>query len=728
MKKIENKLHDVVFEIGVEELPSPYFDCIYSQKEKVETYFKSFDIAYEALSIFITPRRIVFYLTRVQPLTARKEELIKGPSKDKAYDATGNPTKALEGFMRSKDASVSDLINIQDGKRECVGIKRMSGGKKVESILPEVFATLLSLFTFPRTMSWNASRFRFPRPIRWSLCLYGDKKIPVECAGLKASNVTYGHRYISPGKIVCTDVKDYFLHIKKNKIILSEDERIALIREQLSTKADELALNGKNFNEELVHMLARLSEQPFALLGNFRKEYLELPSDVLATCMKHHQKIFACFNTKGKLTNQFIAFLDGKRKQLNRIQEGYENVLESRLRDAAFFIKEDRKVDFKTRYESLKDIVFLGALGTLHDKCERMQKLARVLANDAFFLGSEKLSHEESAYVVQSAHLCKIDLMTQLVYEFPELQGVAGREYLKAEGYPPQVYQSVSDHYLPKSLNEDIKKYKDSSVGRVAALLGIVDRFDTIVGAFATGIELSGSEDPYALRRASGSIVKLAQSFQITFSLKALLSLAYQLLKESSFRDHIVVPFNVLEERILTLFKERIIYALQEVPSSVERMILDSVLASSCDDIGDVLIRFDALKKMYKSKDENMVFRQAVKAIERSGNIVKSAKEDLSGDVDSALFQDPLEHTVYALYTAKHDELRSLIASRLYREALRLYADTFFDTLHQFFEKVMINVENKDVRINRLRLMRSINTIITDKVADLRLIHGINVE
>jgi glycyl-tRNA synthetase beta chain len=731
--KLKDNKDDVVFEIGIEELPTPYFDCVYTQKEKVCDYLRSFDIGFEGLDIFITPRRIVFHLRDVAPRTLEKEELIKGPSYEKAFDADGKPTKALEGFLRGKGAALKDIIKIDDGKRESVALKKSSGGEEVSAALKNALGSLISNFTFPRTMAWNDSKARFPRPIRWLFCMYGEAALAIECAGLIASCVTYGHRYIAPGALSCKSAADYFAQVKRHKIILSEEKRKDSIRIQLSEKSAEHSFDSTRFNPELIDTAARLSENPCALVGDFSNEYLSLPGDVLATCMKKHQKIFACYTKKGSLCNHFIAFLDGARpkKALKLIKNDYENVLDSRLRDAAFFIREDTKTSLEAKYEKLRDVVFLGKLGSLYDKSERLAVLSAALARESAFASGEHLDESATGILEAASRLCKVDLLTHLIYEFPELQGIAGREYLKAEGKPEELYQAVSDHYLPRTLSDEIeiKKYKNINVGRIAALLGIADRFDTIVGAFATGIELSGSEDPYALRRASGGIIKLIRAFSVSFSVSVLFEKTYSLLKESPFREHVRVPYDTLYAALVGLLKDRIIYELRLDSGSTERMILDAVLASSCDDIGDVFVRFDSLQKMFRNPRSSSMFKKACKVIERSGNILKSSTDALDdGTIECALFQDPLEHKVFELLSAKQAEIGDCIAQNDYEGAMSLYALTFFDTLHQFFDKVMIHVEEEKVRKNRLLLMKSINELITKEVADLGLIHGVSLE
>lgn len=723
-KKKVTTYNDLVFEIGIEELPSDYFDCIYVQKNAVDNYLKSSGLIYEDFILFLTPRRIVIYLSKLQNRQQVKEELIKGPSYEKSFDSDGKPTRALEGFMQNKGITQSDIFE-HEGR---VAIHQKTGGAKVEDVLKNVLPAVLDLFTFPRAMAWNDSGVRFPRPIRWLFCMYGTKKIAVAMAGLEATERTYGHRFIAKGVRRVKSAKEYFRQIKEAKIILSEEERISSINAQLKNIAVKEKWKASAFNQELVGTVARLCENPFLLVGDFSKDYLTLPQDVLSTCMKKHQKIFACYNQKEKLVPHFIAVLDGKRAKLNRIKAGYENVLDSRLKDAAFFVAQDMKhinehKDEFGRDKRLKNITYLKGLGSIYDKVDRLFSIASDINNFLRFMPDEELSSQGIESLQRAVNVCKNDLLTHLVYEFPELQGVAGREYLRREGEPEAVACAVSDHYLPKTLRETIQVniYKEKETGRISAVLGILDRLDTIIGALGIGIEISGSEDPYALRRASGGIVILARAFKIRFSLHALCDRVFEAYRKQGILTN--EKEDVLQ-KALTLFEERMLYAADEKAGSRHHMILNAVLASGNDDICDVFTRHETLKQINRTFKE--VFIQAAKVVERTKNILKGTKEDFSGPVDTNLFEVPIEQELYDVYTDRVEAITKLTAAHDYEKATILYAETFYDIVHRFFDEVLINAEDPKVRVNRLRLMKNINDLYTKEVADLGLIHGLD--
>ncbi|MBU1863598.1 MAG: glycine--tRNA ligase subunit beta [Candidatus Omnitrophica bacterium] len=649
-KRRKNNPQDLVFEIGMEELPASYFDCIYSRREKVCELLKSHGLSFEDCKMYITPRRIVFHVIGLHPIQAKQEVLIKGPAYEKCYDTKGKATSALLGFLKSKAVGPGDLIEIKDEKRHCVAVKKISGGKKTELVLKEILPRFLELFTFPRTMKWNDSNIRFPRPIRWILCLYGKKTVAFKCAGLVVSNITYGHRYNAPGKIKVTNAKMYFTKIKKGKIILDEQERISIIRNLLAKEGKQLQLKIDRFDKDLIEIVARLCESPMLVDGYFKEKYLNLPADVLATCMKKHQKIFACYcKDNDQLDKCFIAVLDGTRRNVQSIVQGYERVLESRLRDAAFFIEEDTKKPLASNREKLKEVVFLGSLGTYYDKSVRLERLCDFLITN---MPPAVCTEKNKNHLAIAARLCKVDLVTHLVFEFPELQGVAGREYLKREQCPEEQYRAVSDHYVPRTLNENISQPSDIT-DTLSALLGVADRIDTLIGALGLGIEVSGSEDPYALRRISGGMVKLIRNRCLTFSFDQLIQCAYNM-----YEGELKVDYATLSAQAKNIVKERIIYETQEVAGSVERMIVDAVLQSSYDDIYNVFERISVLKDMYRHKVQRKSFLQACKVVERTGNIVKSYKKQLQSHVLCNLLHEPLEQELYEVYEAKRGEFK----------------------------------------------------------------------
>lgn len=715
---------DLVFEIGVEELPSPYFDCVYKEKNRLEKILKEKSLVFDEFEIFITPRRIVFSVKGIPVKQEEKEEVVKGPVYDKSFDDAGNPTKALEGFLRSKGIDdVSSVFKLEEKKKVRAAVKVLTGGNKAIDVLAEALPGFVTAFTFPRNMGWNDSGVRFPRPIRWLMCVYGEELVPVEAAGLKAGKTSYGHRYVSPGAIEIESAASFFKQLSERKIILSETERYDAVSNALEDLCSSKGWTSIKFDAGLLASTARLSENPYPVTGSFREEYLSLPSDVLATCMKKHQKIFACYDTKGKLVNSFIAVLDGQRKRDDLIQSGYENVLESRLKDAAFFIKEDTKAPFEKFAERMNEIAFLGNLGTFEDKVARMISLADTLGQKAE-MGSDnfKLSAANIKSLKEAARFCKADLVSNIVYEFPELQGIAGREYLMNEGKEAELYTAVSDHYLPLSLSDDIdtEKYSSSSVALTSALLGIIDRVDTVVGALGQGIGISGSEDPYALRRASGCIIKIIRAFQINLSLSDIVDASIQ-----SFGEMLKVDADELRDKVLALLKDRLVYEAGESAGSVEGMIFEAVCETSFDDIADVFQRTEELKSFFADSATKDDFVNAVKMVERTKNITRKFSTSEYGDVDPALLKDAEEKKLFESYVSVKEKIKQEIVEKRYKNALKYFVSALNNELDAFFDKVLVNVDDEHIRVNRQRLLSNIHLLITSDIAELSKVHGL---
>lgn len=702
---------NLLIEIGVEEMPLASLDVVYGElKAKAARVFEESRLGFDDIKVEATPRRIAL---SVSNLDARQKDQmleVKGPSVEKAYDADGKPTKALEGFLRGKNAKLSD-IKIKDlPKGQGVFLEQFEKGLPAEKVLPELLASLFKSLSFPKLMRWEASGFKFPRPIRWIVALLDSKVLSgFELAGVKAGKVSRGHRFLSPANFSLTsaDWNAYLKALKKAHVLLEIEEREEKIRKDLAEKYAQ-----KNPDEELVHLSAQLVEEPFLLDGGFEKEYLDLPGEVLATCMKKHQKIFAVYGPKGKLKNQFVAVLNGKRKGLPRIQFDYENVLESRLHDARYFFLEDKKSSLESHLGALEQLMYLGDLGSLRDKISRMENIAGSFAKNA---GHEKLTNDLKRVVT----LAKTDLMTSLVYEFAELQGIAGREYAKIAGENAEVAAAIGMQYLPKNLAEDYKILK-KEVSVLGALFGILDRLDLLVGAFSIGLEPSGSQDPYALRRAGGSIVKLVRAHQLSFSISSLtkeISAAYD--KVGLSKKEKSQPADKVAASLNRFLKERTVFELKLKPGSRDFEIFEAVWQANSDDLADVFDRFECLKSIYKKDETN--FMRAGKVVERTHNITKAVKSQLEAP-KADLLEAPEEKALFELLKAQGGAISEKIQSRSFQEATRLFGETFFEPVNAFFDQVMVNVEDMKIRENRQSLMKSINDLYTRQLADLSVL------
>ncbi|MDP3919789.1 MAG: glycine--tRNA ligase subunit beta [Candidatus Omnitrophota bacterium] len=699
---------NLLVEIGTEELPLASLDVVYAdlvpllRNKLAENRLSHGEILLEA-----TPRRIAFF---VEALTAKQESRmleIAGPSHDKAYGADGRPTQALEGFLKSKKAVLKDVRIVEKPKGKFVMVRKKETGKPAASVLRGLIPEILSSLSFPKWMRWDSSGVRFPRPVRWLLCLLDKQPVPFQFGSLKAGAVTYGHRFLAPKaiKIRQADWKEYRAALKKAHVVLKLNGRESLIRKDLSGRFGQ-----RNPDDELVHMTAQLVEEPFLIQGGFLKTYLELPAEVLASCMKKNQKIFACRERGSRLSNKFVAVMNGRRKGLPRIISEYENVLEARLRDARYFYDADTQAPLESKLQSLEQITYLGKLGTMLDKTKRLEQLAGLFAA---FLGRNDIRDD----LVRAARLSKIDLMTQMVYEFPDLQGVMGREYAVEGGDKESVAGALGTQYLPKNLGQDYSELS-REISPLGAMFGILDRVDLLVGAFGIGLEPSGSQDPFALRRAAGSVVKLVRAFGFHFSLGELVDAAAAQYGNSIENDTVKV-----KTKLIQFLKERAIFEVQAKPGTRRYEIFEAVLRSSFDDMADVFDRFQHLSRVYEEDVD--AFIRTAKVVERTSNILKGIGAKLE-PINPELFQNPLEGELFRLLEAKSGEIEESLKRRDYALATVLFGNVFYNPIHDFFDQVMVNVEDTAVRSNRQALMKRINNLYAGSLADLSVLSKID--
>lgn len=696
----------MLFEIGVEELPMHHWDNVENGEWENITreLFADNRLEFSKLMITTTPRRIVFWFEGIPAMQIASEKVFRGPSLDKAYDAQGNPTQALEGFLKSRNVKASELSQEKTAKGTYLIAKIKEPAKPAVKVLPETLKQLIQKLTFPKNMRWEASGMRFSRPIRWIVALFDNKVIPFEIAGVKSGNMTFGHRFLSSKPIRITNISGYYELLVRNHVIICRKTRQELIGKELEKLAAKEGWDAQKFDEELIADASDLVEEPFLITGSFDKSFLSLPSEVLSTCMKKHQKIFACFDKKGTLVPRFAAVLNGRRKDIKKISEDFARVLESRLRDAQFFYHEDIQTPLANKVQKLGQVVFLGKLGTILDKVQRMTNSAGVLANEL------NLGSAEKDKLREAAGLSKADLMTAMVYEFPELQGVMGREYALHDRKDVDVARAIDAQYWPKSLNLDYSHLK-SEINPLGGLLAVIEKLDTLVGAFGAGFIPSGSQDPYALRRAAGGIVKLIRAFGYSFSLHRMIQ------EVRRFYGNKINLTPDAESKLKQFFKERLFFELNLKPGTQHYEILEAVTATQFDDLNDVLKRFEALRDF--SDRERQRFLQAAKVVERTSNILKGIKGEVREDIKEDLIQESLEKDLLRLYRDNEQKFNEQLSKKDYIGATRFYGEVFYKPIHQFFDSVMVNVEDPEIRANRQALMKKINSLYTDRIADL---------
>ena len=697
---------NLLIEIGVEELPVGALDVIYDELA-VKTRQKLVDerIAFADVKVEATPRRIALFVQGIAAVQPDRELEISGPSHEKCYGPDGRPTQVLAGFLKSKQSTEKNIEIRETPKGKFIFLRKKEKGGAVAALLPEMIRALLASLSFPKLMRWEASGFRFPRPIRWMVVLMDAKKIPLMLADVKSGNKSFGHRFLSPQSFTIpkADWKTYVALLKKKHVCLPIETREALVCGALKNRFGQ-----KQNDEELAHMNAQLVEEPLFLGGTFSQEYLELPAEVLASCMKKNQKVFACYDSKGKMENKFVAVMNGKRNGLAKIRSDYENVLDSRLKDARYFYEMDTRESFENKKPVLSQLVYLGKLGSVLDKTERLEKMAAELAGA---VGKKELGQD----LARVAALSKIDLVTHLVYEMPDLQGIVGREYALEVKEKNDVAMAIGTQYLPKNLTEDHAKVK-KSLSLLGALFGIMDRLDLLVGALGSGIEPTGSQDPFALRRAGGVVVKLIRAFGLSFPLGQILAANMKLYGDKLTKK------DGLDARLSRFFQERVSFELGVKPGTRSLEVLQAVMRSSFDNIADVFKRFEILNEM----DEKVLIK-AAKVIQRTANMLKGYGK-MPGEPKEELLIEAAEKKIFELLQTKAKDVLEPLEKKEYERATRLFAELFFVPLNDFFDSVLVNAEDAGLRENRMALVAKVNRLYTAKIADLSTLSRIDEE
>ncbi|MFA5159179.1 MAG: glycine--tRNA ligase subunit beta [Candidatus Omnitrophota bacterium] len=698
---------DLLIEIGVEELPVESLDVIYDELA-AKTRQKLVDerIAFADVKVEATPRRIVLFVQGIAAMQPDRKLEISGPSYEKCYDTQGKSTAVLQGFLRSKQAAEKDIEVRETPKGKFIFLKKKEKGGAVATLLPGLIQGLLSSLSFPKLMRWEPSGFRFPRPIRWLVVLMDAKKIPLVLAGVKSGNKSFGHRFLSPQgfTIPRADWKTYVALLKKKHVHLLLGAREAMVRNALKNRFGQ-----KQSDEELAHMNAQLVEEPFFLQGTFSQEYLELPAEVLASCMKKNQKVFACYDAKGKMKNQFVAVMNGKRSGLAKIRSDYENVLDSRLKDARYFYEMDTKEPLAAKVDKLEQLVYLGKLGTMKAKTERLMLLAEYISGVVDLTLANDLR--------EVARLSKADLLTHLVYEMPDLQGIVGREYALESGVERNIAEAIGTQYLPKNLSEDYKNLP-KQMSKLGAMFGIIDRFDLLVGALGMGLEPTGSQDPYALRRAAGVLAKLVRAFEVTFYWQNVADF----LIEKYHHDAVKVHKNDIIKKLQIFLQDRIFFELQAGPGTRRHEIAQAVCRSNFKNLADVFKRFEVLTGM----DQKILIR-AAKVIQRTTNMLKGYGK-MPGEPKEELLVEVQEKQLFELLRTRAKDVTEPIEKGEYEKATRFFADLFSVPLNDFFDCVLVNAEDAVLRENRMALVAKVKSLYADRIADLSTLSRIDEE
>jgi len=683
---------ELLLEIGTEEIPSDYLDNgLVELRRLAEALMEEHRIpAAEGLITFGTPRRLVLL---GKGIAARQEDTVQevmGPPKKAAYDDQGKPTKAALGFAQKQGVSVKDLQCVPTPRGEYLFVSRKIPGRPTVEILSETFPKLIADMPWPKSMRWGNRGFPFVRPIHWILALHDGEVIPFEVAGIRSGNQTRGHRFMAPQIVEVIGIQDYFGKMAEGRVIVNPGQRAGMV-EAAVLKAAQAAGGAAVIDPELLSTVTNMVEYPTAVCGSFDRSFLAIPDPVLVTAMKKHQKYFAVKDPEGRLMPHFVAVNNTVARDESVVRKGHERVLRARLSDAAFFFKEDRKRPLLDRLEDLKGVVYQAELGTSFAKVQRFSGLALYLC--------EQIAPHRAEEVKLAASLCKCDLVTSMVMEFPTLQGVMGQEYALLDGHPEEVSRAVREHYLPERAGGDLPS------SEVGALLGVADRMDTIGGFFAIGLEPTGAADPFALRRHALAVIRIIEHRGWSISLRDLVEKTLSGLENTVSFDR-----EEVSRKIVDFFQER--YRQMMLRSEYGPDLVDAVISVRFDRVDDLRSRIQQTAKFRKESKE---FESLVLTFKRVTNILKNQQK--TQEVETGLFRDPCESALWETYQSLTGKVRALVEKGDYFGALDLLA-SLRKPVDEFFEGVEILAKDApQLKENRVALLFALSQLFTE-VAD----------
>lgn len=675
----------LLLEIGTEEIPARFLpDTIIKLKENTEKVFSEYRLPYKSIKTYATPRRLSL-IAELEPMQEAAEKEVWGPPVNAAFDKDGRPTKAAESFAKTHGLHVKDLIKKEKGKGNYVVAVIKESAQQTTDLLSELLQKLILSLNFPKSMRWGSGSLRFARPIHWVLATYNNKKISFEIDGLKSSNMTRGHRFLSPAAFEIKDCKAYINLLRNNFVILDTDERKKIIVDgsrKLASSVDASLIE----DEDLLQHVTYLVEYPAPVLGTFPAEYLYLPKELLITVMKGHQKYFALQDVHGKLANHFVIVSNTKNDNAETIKKGAEKVIKARFEDARFYYEEDKRISLKKRLEELKKVIYHEKLGNLFDKSQRIASIADFIA--------DKCCSEKKEDIRTAALLSKTDLISGVVGEFPELQGIMGGYYAVNDGYNEDIAKALSEQYLPAHSGD---RLPETSIG---SILSLSDKLDNLASFFMLGLTPTGTEDPFALRRQALGIISILVKNRYNLNIYELMDKSLQAFeldnKEVLMND--LIKF--FEQRIEPLFLSNG-YPLDSI-SAVMNFVKDKPLYT-------VKERLDAIE-MFK---KDPAYESFLLVIKRVNNI---APKNEVPPVNTEMFLQEEESMLYKEVESIAHGINSLLEENKYYDAIKLLS-SLKESINRFFDKVLVMDKNEEIKQNRLSLIKNIQKLAL-RIAD----------
>ena len=685
---------NVLLEIGTEEIPSSYIAPALDQMQKfTNDMLTEKMVSFGQIKTYATPRRLILTIADVEEKSKDSVQEFNGPSAKAGKDADGNWTQAILGFSNKHQVKPEQLVIKDTPKGQYYTYSKQIKGEKVTNILAEIFPIIIQKIYFPKTMVWESSCLKFARPIRTIVAMYGDKIIKFSLAdgAIKSSNKTIGLHTLTTKPIIIKSADVYKETMQNNCVLVDQEERRKRIISSINEVANTISAKAI-LDESLVNEVNQLVEYPTAVLCKFNEKYLKLPAEVLITCLKKQQKCFAVKDSMGKLTNYFINVRNGKSDNLDIVRAGYEKVVVARLEDSVFFYDNDIKKPFEQSIERLKGLIFQKEIGTVYEKLTRIKAVAN-------FINEENKLNINKDTLTRVIDLSKTDLVSEMVFEYPELQGIMGRIYSKVAGESDEISKAIEQHYWPLSASGTLPE------NILSVVVSLADKIDTVAADFAIGLEPSGSADPYGLRRMAIGIVRMIREFLPETDFEKILDTALNSLPGKIKEKD---TFDTAKQRLVKFFWSRIenIYENEGYKFDEVKAVIIPSQKLGLKFLGDIKKKLDALQNLRKESS----FESITTIFKRANNILNQAKKqklNISDVVKTDLLKEEPEQNLYNQYVVTDKQLDELLSKKDYTNAINKLND-IKPYLDKFFETVMVMCEDENIKINRISLINYI--------------------
>lgn len=682
-------MHNYLLEIGVEEIPSDYVKNTKIQlRDKFKNLLEENKLSYDEIEIESTPRRFMVLLNNVVENDQAETITVRGPSVKIAFDDDKNPTKALEGFLKGQKASLDDVIIKEQKGEDYIFVEKKEESKSLEEVLRENVYEIVKSISFPRSMRWGGKSIRWARPIRWFVSLLDDKILDFDAEGIAVGNITKGHRSLGSDKIVIEKISDYEEKLKENYVILRGKDRRDIILKGLNSLANQVG--GQYMKDEkLLDEVVNIVEYPTVLVGEIDNEYLQLPREVITTPMKDHQRYFPILDDKEKLLPYFCLVRNGDDYESQNVIEGNKKVLVARLEDAKFFYNIDTEKKLEDYVSDLENLVFFEGLGNMDQKRQRLVELCQRYQEEL------NLADEIREDAIRAAHLAKADLVTKMVVEFTELQGTMGYIYALNSGEKQRVATAIKEQYLPKNQNSETPK------SMVGILLSIADKMDSIVGLYAIENYVTGSRDPFGLRRAALGIINIILENSIDVDLKKLISEALLVYTE---KNALAFDYDKTVEECLSFIKDRLKNKLLD--DGYRYDIVNSVINTDFTNILKMSEKVKAISEFIEENDDSLSY------LIRVNNL---AKDTEAKEIREDLLETDLERDFYK-EVINLEEVGLANSAGYKKELENIQATSSIG--NDYLDNTMINVEDDEVKNNRLAMLNSLKERM-EKIFDI---------